>query len=105
MVPQDGASLQKLVKHLSGKQLGMLTEFFSREEQKSKKAGIKVARLVNQSPHVSPSRQVGGNESVIFQSRVENRSRTPHRLQPLKLQSPGNRQFISNDQPWYGSAH
>ena len=37
MVPQDGASLQKLVKHLSGKQLGMLTEFFSTEERKSKK--------------------------------------------------------------------
>ena len=72
----------------------MLTEFFSREEQKSKKAGSKLARIVNQSPLVSPSHQMGGNDSVIFHSPLENRSRTPHRLQPLKLQSPG-----ANEQP------
>ena len=83
----------------------MLTEFFSREEQKTKKAGSKLARKVNQSPlvSVSPSHQVGGNDSIIFQSCLENRSRTPHRLQPLKLQSPVNKQMISGDNhPWFG---
>ena len=79
MVPQDGASLQKLVKHLSGKQLGMLTEFFSTEERKSKKAGSNLARKLNQSPLVS-QRQVGDNDSILSQSRLENRNRTPHRL-------------------------
>ena len=36
MVPQDGQALQKLAKHLTGKQLTLLTEYIVQEEESKK---------------------------------------------------------------------
>ena len=94
MIPQDGHSLQKLIKNLTGKQLAMLTEFFNKEDKifKKNKTFDNRTNLSQMSPPTmlaQPAPAAEDLESSLSMTQI-NLNRTPHRLEPIKMWSAMN---------------